>query len=223
MRKAALFSALLITLLANQLAHPEPVRGEERASLLFSEVLTGGTTAVDEYVRIEASGGLPVELRDAELVYISASGLTTRRLVNLTTAGSLAPGDSLLLAHALGSFGLSAQLTWSDGIASSGGVLQLRRVGAPTEILDAVAWGSAALNAGGEGLPAPAPPAGTPLRRARSASGALVDTNMNSADFAHEVPPSPTSSPTPSPTSSASPSPSSTPTPVALNVNAARN
>jgi hypothetical protein len=216
MRKATLFSTLLITLLANQLAHPQPVRGEERASLLLSEVLTGGTTAVDEYVRIEASGGLPVDLRDTELVYISASGLTTRRLVNLTIAGSLAPGDSLLLAHALGSFASSAQLTWSDGIASSGGVLQLRRVGTPVEILDAVAWGSAALNAGGEGLPAPAPPAGTPLRRARSASGALVDTNMNSADFAHEVPPSPTSSP------SSSPSPSSTPTPVALNVNEAR-
>ena len=216
MRKAALFSTLLITLLANQLAHPEPVRGEGRASLLFSEVLTGGVTAVDEYVRIEASGGLPVDLRDTELVYISASGLTTRRLVNLTTAGNLAPGDLLLLAHALGSFASSAQLTWSDGIASSGGVLQLRRVGAPTEILDAVAWGSAALNAGGEGLPAPAPPAGTPLRRARSASGALVDTNMNSADFAHEVPPSPTPSP------SSSPSPSSTPAPVALNVNEAR-
>jgi hypothetical protein len=222
MRKAALFSTLLVTLLANQLAHPQPVRGEERASLLLSEVLTGGTTAVDEYVLIEASGGLPVDLRDAELVYISASGLTTRRLVNLTTAGSLAPGDSLLLAHALGSFGPSAQLTWSDGIASSGGVLQIRRVGAPTEILDAVAWGSAALNAGGEGLPAPAPPAGTPLRRVRSASGALVDTNMNSSDFAREVPPSPTSSPTPSPTSSPSPSPSSTQTPATLNVNEAR-
>ena len=214
MRKAALFSTLLVTLLANQLAHPQPVRGEERASLLLSEVFTGGVTAVDEYVRIEASGALPVELRDAELVYISASGLTTRRLVDLTTAGSLAPGDSLLLAHALGSFGPSAQLTWSDGIASSGGVLQIRRVGAPTEILDAVAWGSAALNAGGEGLPAPAPPVGTPLRRARSASGALVDTNMNSADFAHEVPPGPTPSPTPSP--------SSTPTPAALNVDEAR-
>jgi hypothetical protein len=214
MRKAALFSTLLVTLLANQLAHPQPVRGEERASLLLSEVFTGGVTAVDEYVRIEASGALPVELRDAELVYISASGLTTRRLVDLTTAGSLAPGDSLLLAHALGSFGPSAQLTWSDGIASSGGVLQIRRVGAPTEILDAVAWGSAALNAGGEGLPATAPPVGTPLRRARSASGALVDTNMNSADFAHEVPPGPTPSLTPSP--------SSTPTPAALNVDEAR-
>ena len=83
MRKAALFSTLLITLLANQLAHPQPVRGEERASLLLSEVLTGGTTAVDEYVRIEASGGLPVDLRDTELVYISASGLTTRRLDRL--------------------------------------------------------------------------------------------------------------------------------------------
>jgi hypothetical protein len=214
MRKATLFSTLLITLLANQLAHPQPVRGEERASLLISEVLTGGTTAVDEHVRIEASGGLPVDLRDTELVYISASGLTTRRLVNLTIAASLAPGGSLLLAHALGSFASSAQLTWSEGIASSGGVLQLRRVGAPMEILDAVAWGSAALNAGGEGLPAPAPPAGTPLRRTRSASGALVDTNMNSADFAHEVPPSPTPSLTPSP--------SSTPTPAALNVDEAR-
>ena len=230
MRKAVLSSALFVTLFANLLAHPQSVRGEERASLLVSEVLTGGTTAVDEYVRIEASDGLPVELRDVELIYISASGLTTRRLVNLTTAGSLAPGDSLLLAHALGSFGPSAQLTWSDGIASSGGVLQLRRVGAPMEILDAVAWGSAALNAGGEGLPAPAPPAGTPLRRVRSASGALVDTNMNSSDFAREVSPSPTPSPTPSPsssatpspTSSASPSPSSTPTPVTLNVDEAR-
>jgi len=62
MRKAALFSTLLVTLLANQLAHPQPVRGEERASLLLSEVFTGGVTAVDEYVRIEASGALPVEL-----------------------------------------------------------------------------------------------------------------------------------------------------------------
>ena len=208
MRKTALFSTLLVSLMANQLVHPQLVRGEERASLLLSEVLTGGTTAVDEYVRIEASGGLPVELRDTELVYISASGLTTRRLVNLTTAGILAPGDSLLLAHALGAFASSAQLTWSDGIASSGGVLQIRRVGTPAEILDAVAWGSAALNAGGEGLPVPAPPAGTPLKRKRSASGALVDTNMNSSDFAGEVP----ASPTPQPTSTPVPSP----TPITL-------
>ncbi len=222
MRKAVLSSTLFVTLIANLLAYPQSVRGEERASLLVSEVLTGGTTAVDEYVRIEASGGLPVELRDVELMYTSASGLTTRRLVSLATAGSLAPGDSLLLAHALGSFGPSAQLTWSDGIASSGGVLQIRRVGAPTEILDAVAWGSAALNAGGEGLPAPAPPAGIPLRRVRSASGALVDTNMNRLDFAPEVSPSPTPSPTPSPSLNASPSPSSTPAPATLNVDEAR-
>ena len=66
MRKAVLSSALFVTLFANLLAHPQSVRGEERASLLVSEVLTGGTTAVDEYVRIEASDGLPVELRDVE-------------------------------------------------------------------------------------------------------------------------------------------------------------
>jgi hypothetical protein len=218
MQKTALVSILLITLLTSQLAFPDAVRGEARAPLLLSEILTGGATAVDEYVRIEASGTLPIDLRDIELVYVSASGLTARRLVSLTTAGSLMPGDSLLLAHSLGQFSATAQLTWSDGIASSGGVLQLRRFGTPLEILDAVAWGSAALTAGGEGLPVPASPAGTPFRRARSASGALVDSNMNREDFAAEVPPSTSPTPTLSPT----PTPSSTPPPAALAVGEAR-
>ncbi|MFM8177456.1 MAG: hypothetical protein ACKN9G_07000, partial [Candidatus Limnocylindrus sp.] len=157
MRKAALFSTLLITLIANQYSYPQPVRGEERAALLLSEILTGGTTAADEYVRIEASGGISVTLQGIELMYVSASGLTTRRLVSINTAETLSPGESILLANALGSFGVAARHTWSDGIASSGGVLQIRRAGTPVVILDAVAWGSASLTAGGEGLPALVP------------------------------------------------------------------
>jgi len=218
MQKFALFSILLISLVTSQLAFPDAVRGEERAPLLLSEILTGGTTAVDEYVRIEASGTLPIDLDDIELVYVSASGLTTRRLVSLTTAGRLMPGDSLLLAHSLGQFSASTQLTWSDGIASSGGVLQLRRIGTPVQVLDAVAWGSAVLTAGGEGVPVPVVPAGTPYRRARSADGALVDSNMNREDFAAEVPLSTSPTPTLSPT----PTASSTPTPAALAVGEAR-
>ncbi|MEY2731840.1 MAG: hypothetical protein RLZZ588_565, partial [Chloroflexota bacterium] len=76
MQKSALCSFVLFTLLTAQLAFPDTVRGEERAPLLLSEILTGGATAVDEYVRIEASGALPIDLIDIELVYISASGLT---------------------------------------------------------------------------------------------------------------------------------------------------
>jgi len=237
MRKATLFSTLLITLFANQYSYPQPVHGEERAALLLSEILTSGTTAADEYVRIEASGGISVTLQGIELMYVSASGLTTRRLVSINTAETLSPGESILLANALGSFGVAARHTWSDGIASSGGVLQIRRVGTPVEILDAVAWGSASLTAGGEGLPALVPPAGTPLRRVRNSSGALVDTNMNSSDFAVESPasptpqpslppgttPAPTITPTPSSTLNPSPSPADTPSPVALTVAQARN
>ena len=216
MQRNALFSILLITLITSQLAFPNAVRGEERAPLLLSEILTGGTTAVDEYVRIEASGTLPIDLYDIELVYISASGLTTRRLVSLTTAGRLMPGDSLLLAHSLGQFSASAQLAWSDGIATSGGVLQLRRIGTPLQILDAVAWGSAALTAGGEGYPVPLAPTGTPYTRARSAAGSLVDSNMNRDDFAADAPPStsPNPSPSPSPTPTQSPIPTLSPTPT---------
>lgn len=213
MQRSALFSMLLTTLVTSQLAFPVAVRGEERAPLLLSEILTGGTTAVDEYVRIEASGTLPIDLYDIELVYVSASGLTTRRLVSLTAAGRLTPGDSLLLAHSLGQFSAATQLTWSDGISSSGGVLQLRRIGTPLQILDAVAWGSAVLTAGGEGVPVPVVPAGTPYRRARSADGALIDSNMNREDFAAEVPPS--TSPTPSSLPTMSPTPALSPTPTA--------
>ena len=81
MRKAALFSALLITLLANQLSHPEPVRGEERASLLFSEVLTGGTTAVDEYVALRRAVGFPLSC-------VTLSWSTSARVVSQRGAWS---------------------------------------------------------------------------------------------------------------------------------------
>ncbi|MFZ9845908.1 MAG: hypothetical protein ACO3E3_02115 [Candidatus Limnocylindrus sp.] len=219
---------LIVTLLTSQLLSPNTARAIERAPLLLSEILTGGTTAVDEYVRIEASGALPIDLDDIELVYVSASGLTTRRLVSLATAGRLMPGDSLLLAHALGQFSASARLTWSEGIASSGGVLQLRRIGTPLQVLDAVAWGSASVTAGGEGLPVPVSAAGTPYTRARSATGTLIDSNMNRDDFAAEVPPttSPTASPSPTqsppPTVSPTPTPSSSPPPLPLAVGEAR-
>jgi len=78
--------------------------------------------------------------------------------------------------------------TWSDGISSSGGVLQLRRVGTTPEVLDAVAWGSATLTAGGEGLPVLVSLTGSPYKRARSSSGALIDSNMNREELCRASP-----------------------------------
>jgi len=135
MRSVALFWLTFTILSANLLAHPTPARGAETESVrpLISAVLTGAASASDEYVRIEASGSAGVDLSDVELIYKSASGITTRRLVSLASVGSLVAGGSLTVANAAGSFAPTAQLTWVDGIASSGGVLLLRQVSAPTD------------------------------------------------------------------------------------------
>jgi hypothetical protein len=86
---------------------------------MFTEILTGAASASDEYVQIEATGEGVTPLSDVELIYRSASGLTTRRLVSLAALPPLAAGGRLLLANAAGSAAGQALLTWSDGIARS--------------------------------------------------------------------------------------------------------
>lgn len=177
---------------------------------MITEILTGGTSASDEYVQIEATGDGVTALSDVELMYRSASGLTTRRLVSLASLSALAAGETLLLANAAGGAAENARLTWSDGIASSGGALFLRRMSVPSEIIDAVAWGNAAIAAGGEGVPVAAPASGVVIQRRRDVSGAPIDSGDNSSDFALYSGPTPTPVPTPTPT----PTPTSAPTSV---------
>jgi hypothetical protein len=193
---------------------------------MLTEILTCAASASDEYVQIEATGEGVTPLSDVELIYRSASGLTTRRLVSLAALPPLAAGGRLLLANAAGSAAGQALLTWSDGIASSGGALLLRKISAPSEIIDAVAWGNAALAAGGEGVPVAAPASGVVIQRRRDLSGALVDSGDNSSDFTlySGPPPTPTPTPTSAPTSAPTPAPTATPapSPTALSVGAAR-
>ena len=249
MRRATLLIGVIASTLA-LLATPTPVRGAAsgRAALMFTEILTGAASASDEYVQIEATGEGVTPLSDVELIYRSASGLTTRRLVSLAALPPLAAGGRLLLANAAGSAAGQALLTWSDGIANSGGALLLRKISAPSEIIDAVAWGNAAVAAGGEGVPVAAPASGVVIQRRRDFNGALIDSSSNSSDFtlysgptptpvptttpsptptATPVPttpptPAPTPSPTPSPTPTATPVPTPTPSPTPLSVSAAR-
>lgn len=231
MKRATLLIGVITFTLA-LLAAPAPVRGvtSGRAPLMFTAILTGAASASDEYVQIEATGEGDTPVSDVELIYRSASGLTTRRLVSLATLPALAVGERLLLANVAGSASGQARLTWSDGIASSGGALLLRKISAPSEIIDAVAWGSAVPAAGGEGAPTVAPASGVVMQRRRDFSGAPVDSGENSSDFtlylepAPTPTPTPTSVPTPAPTATPTPAPTATPTPspTPLSVSAAR-
>ena len=220
MRRSALCLGI-ITATCALLATPAPAAGApvDRAELLIVEVLTGASSASDEYVQIEAQGTGGAALSGLEVIYRSASGITTRRLASLATMPQLSFGERLMLANAVGSFAGQAQLTWSDGIASSGGAILIRRLTAPYEIVDAVAWGSAVAAAGGEGLPVSAPASGVRIQRRRDATGALVDTGDNSVDFLLVSPlqPTPTPSPTSTPvvTAAPTPTPTASPTPSA--------
>ena len=231
MRRATLLIGVIASTLA-LLATPAPVRGATsgRAALMFTEILTGAASASDEYVQIEATGEGDTPLSDVELIYRSASGLTTRRLVSFATLPPLTVGGRLLLANAVGSAARDARLTWSDGIASSGGALLLRKISAPSEIIDAVAWGNAAVAAGGEGVPVAAPASGVVIQRRRDLNGALIDSSDNSSDFTLYSGPTPTPTPTPTatpvpttpPTPVPTPAPTPTPSPTPLSVSAAR-
>lgn len=207
--------ALGITILVLTLLPPSLTRATSTDALLISSIATGGSSASDEYVVIEAVGAGGATIADYELVYTTASGTTTRRLVSLEGAAPLAAGARLLAANSSGSFSTGAFATWSEGIAATGGAVRLRARATPTLIADAVAWGSATSSAGGLGTPTPAASTTTMIKRQRSADLGLVNTQSNSADFALVplAPPSltPEVPGTPPPSATASPTPTEAP------------
>ena len=218
--------ALGVTLLVLTLLLPSHARAASTDALLISSIATGGSSASDEYVVIEAVGAGGANVADYELVYTTASGATTRRLVSFEGATPLGAGARLLAANSLGAFGSGAFATWSEGLAATGGAVRLRVRATPTLVADAVAWGSASLSAGGFGTPAAAMSATTMIERRRSTELTPVNMQNNSADFvliplappslAPVAPgtPSPTVAPTVSPTATPSPSIVPTPTPT---------
>ncbi len=57
--------------------------------LLLAEVVTGGTSAFDEYVEITNAGALPVDLAGMERVYVTSLGSSVTRKVAWTDVTSL--------------------------------------------------------------------------------------------------------------------------------------
>ena len=198
-----------------------PVSG----GVLVAEVVTGGASASDEYIEIVNSGSTPVDLQNVELVYVSAAGTSPTRKAAWISARPLAPGQHLLVANAAGVFAASADATYVNGIAATGGSVALRAIGGA--VLDSVGWGDAT-NAFVEGMPALAPPASSSMeRRPGGGAGNRADTNDNRTDFlvqAHPEPqnlaapfdiPQPSPSPAPSATAPETPPPTPGGTPAA--------
>jgi hypothetical protein len=181
--------------------------------VLISEVMTGGSSASDEFAELYNPGDVALGLDGLELIYVSASGATvTRKAAWATSAAPIQPGAHLLIANEAGAFAPIADVTYANGLAATGGSLALRVQGATTAI-DAVGWGTAA-NTWLEGEPArpPAPPAGSSLERLPGGpSGSGQDTQNNAVDFFIRATPDPQNSASP-PTPGGSPAPTTSPT-----------
>ena len=227
--QAPVVPLVLVLLLAfvASLVPPWPARGEEGGPdhLVISEVVTGGSTASDEFIELynPTTGALPLE--GLELVYVSASGATISRRAAWAVGSPVVPaGHHVLVANELGAYAPIADATFATGMAASGGSAALRIQGASSAI-DAVGWGTAA-SSWTEGTVAVAPPAGSSLERLPGGpEGSGTDTDDNASDFAlREVPgpqnlgsaptPDPDATPTPASSATLSTPPSIPPTPT---------
>jgi outer membrane biosynthesis protein TonB len=203
------------------------------STLVVSEVMTGGASASDEFAELSNTGLDPVDLTGYEVVYVTSTGGTITRKASWAAATIVAPGRHLLIANGSGVYAATADVTYSGGLAATGGAIVLRPIGGSPA--DAVGWGDAA-NTFVEGAAASAPPAGSSIERLPGGSlGNGTDTNDNAADFALRGTPTPQNlaadptptpssgpsasatlapTPTPSPTATSTPSPTTTPTPT---------
>jgi hypothetical protein len=176
------------------------------ATLLVSEVQTGGASASDEFIELTNAGASTVDLAGLEVVYVTSTGGTITRKATWAGPQPLEPGRHLLIVNSAGAYAAIGNASYSGGLAATGGAVVLRLIaGAP---IDAVGWGDAT-NSFVETTRAPAPPAASSLeRRPGGLAGNTTDTNDNAADwFVQSVPnpqglaapPVPATPPSPSP------------------------
>ena len=111
-------------------------------TLVVAEVVTGGTSASDEYVEVANAGSVPADLAGLELAYATSSGATVTKKASWTSQLLLAPGQHLLLANASGAYSSIADALYTTGLAATGGAIVLRVTGGA--VVDAVGWGDAA-------------------------------------------------------------------------------
>ena len=190
--------------------------------LVVGEVVTGGTSASDEFVEIYNSAVTDRDLGGLELVYVTSSGSTVTRKQTWTQL-TLGAHRHLLIANSAGKWATGADGLYSSGFAATGGSLVLRTLGG--SVVDALSWGDAS-SSFVEGAAGPAPAANSSLeRKPGGALGNGMDTNDNLADTRIEPSPVPqslasdpvpgaTATPIPTTTQTATPEPTVGPTPT---------
>ena len=215
---AALFVFAASGIVSGQAGEDAPVAAAvawpASTGLLISEVQTGGASASDEFVELYNAGPVAADLGGLELAYASSSGASATRKAAWSAPLLVAPGTHLLLANGAGAYASMADVTYSGGLASTGGAVVLRPTGGAP--LDAVSWGDAT-NGFVEGAAAAAPPPGSSIeRQPGGAGGNGTDTNVNRDDFTVRATPSPQglAAPPVLPRPSATPVPTDTPTPT---------
>jgi hypothetical protein len=187
---------------------------ETAAHLVFSEVMTGGASASDEFIELHNPSTTLLPLEGLEVVYVTASGATvTRKASWAAGAPGMSPGTHLLIANGAGIFAGLADVAYANGLTATGGSVALRVIGAASAI-DAVGWGNAA-SSWLETRPAPAPAAGSSLERLPGgSSGSGQDTDDNLLDFVIQPVPDPQNSgSSPIPFASDTPGPTASPIP----------
>ncbi len=205
-------AVILVSSLATAGVHAAPIEnGADIIAVdhvLVSEVMTGGAGASDEFVELYNPGPVVRSLDGLELVYVTASGATVTRKALWGAGAGIPAWSHLLVANEAGIFAGLADVTFSGGLAATGGSMALRAVAA-TSAVDAVGWGTAA-SLWFEGSPAPAPPAGSSLERLPGGpQGSGQDADDNILDFVVRGAPDPQnalSAPVPTESPSAEPS-----------------
>ena len=190
--------------------------GEAGGHLVISELQTGGAGASDEFVELYNPTAAALPLEGLELVYVTATGTTvTRKVAWALGAETIPTGAHLLIANDAGIYAGIGDVTYSGGVASTGGAWALRIQGASTSV-DAVGWGTATAWLESHAAPAPAP--GSSLERLPGGdAGSGQDSGDNAADFVLNTVPAPqnaAAAPIGTPAATSSTTPSSTPTAV---------
>src|SRR5262245_60524158 len=108
--RLAAYAAFLVVLLLGVAAGPPQVRhsmlGAAAAvgwppstGLLVAEVVTGGTSASDEFFELANAGGSPLDLAGLEVAYVTSSGATVTRKASWTAPLLVQPGQHVLIAN----------------------------------------------------------------------------------------------------------------------------
>jgi predicted extracellular nuclease len=90
------------------------------ATLVVSEVQTGGASASDEFVEIANQGSGPVDLAGLEVVYATASGSTVTRKATWAASTVLDAGRRILVANGAGSIAGLGDVTYTGLVVANG-------------------------------------------------------------------------------------------------------